>query len=342
MESIVKKHNSEWAVLAGLRFLLAFFVSITHLHNFVPNSILVHYMGTLGHASVFGFFMVSGYSIAASIQSRPEGYFFRRFKRIYPTYIFALIFTILLMNSGTLVSTSGQHIVPPSFKLIIQNLFMLQGIFAWALECNFPTWTLGIEWWCYMTAPLLIRIRNKILTWLGLIVFVVILLYGRYALGIKNSSNMTVYFDIFFRASAWVGGFAYYRERNWKTFILMILPAIVMFMKYLAMPYSIPLVLFCAFVIVMAPKIKIQNRTTRQISQWLGNMSYPYYLLHFPLLYAITAYTGIDGGTDIILVMLGIVGFGYYVVTILNKRFFEIGQYLKDSYLSRNAVSPML
>ncbi|MDB5477553.1 MAG: acyltransferase 3 [Alphaproteobacteria bacterium] len=329
-EASGKKTNSQWTILAGLRFILAVFVSATHLFNVAPNSLVVQYFGGLGHAAVMGFFMISGYSIAASITTRPKGYLSRRFMRIYPAYLFAVVFCVLLMMAGPLVSPDGQVIHQSSLKLIVQNLLMQQAIWSDALECNRPLWTLGVEWWCYMAAPMLVRFKGRNLALSGLLIFLSIFFYCRFQLGMRGPNDTVGYYfwNVLFWVSTWVGGFAYYRARSYAALALMLAPSVIFYNIYLIFPYTVMLMIACAIIIMVSAKIEIKNKKIREITEWLGDVSYPYYLLHYPLLYAITTYTAVRSGSAIIGLIMIMVFFGYYAVTFLAGR---------DGWLARHS-----
>src|SRR4051812_3996977 len=71
--------ESSWALLAGLRFFLAFIVFAGHLSWFADlGAILTGVSSFGGRPAVLGFLLISGLSIGHSIVSRPEGYFRRR------------------------------------------------------------------------------------------------------------------------------------------------------------------------------------------------------------------------------------------------------------------------
>jgi peptidoglycan/LPS O-acetylase OafA/YrhL len=119
------KISAQWSVLAGLRFILAVCVLITHSGIVAPGNILWLLVGQTGYPAVFGFFMVSGYSVAASIVARPQGYFKRRVSRIYPAYLFAIIFACLIVVPGPLHLPEGQILFLDGWKVIVGNLLML-------------------------------------------------------------------------------------------------------------------------------------------------------------------------------------------------------------------------
>jgi peptidoglycan/LPS O-acetylase OafA/YrhL len=84
----------------------------------------------LGHACVMVFFVISGYCIAASTEScrrnqvSPRAYMWRRVRRIYPPYFFAICFfaatRLVKMHAGL-----GEQL-SPSPTVWIQNLTMTQ------------------------------------------------------------------------------------------------------------------------------------------------------------------------------------------------------------------------
>jgi peptidoglycan/LPS O-acetylase OafA/YrhL len=87
--------KNEWAVLAFVRFFLAFVVLNRHL-MMVYDSIDVFGVKQFGSfAAVVGFFIISGYSIHFSIEREEEGFYIRRVRRIYPIFFIALSLAVL-------------------------------------------------------------------------------------------------------------------------------------------------------------------------------------------------------------------------------------------------------
>lgn len=72
-EGNAAKNAAEWAALGGLRFMLASIVFCTHIGAFVRLPFAVAHVADAGaFAAVLGFFVVSGYSIAASSAAKNE------------------------------------------------------------------------------------------------------------------------------------------------------------------------------------------------------------------------------------------------------------------------------
>jgi peptidoglycan/LPS O-acetylase OafA/YrhL len=113
----------------------------------------------LGYAGVQLFFVLSGYCIHRAAASRgylenPTGFKLdwcgfvgRRFFRLYPAYIGALIFTIWSNHIIT-----GQ--VP--WKEAWGNLFMLQNTFVAPIAFNDPFWSIAVEVQLYALYPLIL------------------------------------------------------------------------------------------------------------------------------------------------------------------------------------------
>jgi len=109
-----------------------------------------------GQEAVIAFFLLSGfvihYASSRNTKNNFRTYLVKRFRRIYPVFILALVlaYAISSWNAGHLINT---HDVWTS---LAGNLAMLQdhsgrpgGWFAPFSE-NMPLWSLSYEWWFYM------------------------------------------------------------------------------------------------------------------------------------------------------------------------------------------------
>lgn len=147
---------THWAVLAGTRFFLSLIVFFGHAGGFLGKTGFTAAWEDLGElAAVLAFFVISGFSIAHSIEQRPRGYIVRRLWRIWPTYLFSFFcctLPVVLLTPLWTAKTAADQTVTNG--MILGNLFMLQGLLVPVLEANAATWTLAIEEWCYLAAPL--------------------------------------------------------------------------------------------------------------------------------------------------------------------------------------------
>ena len=85
-------NNDQWALLAGLRFFLSMTVILGHCALLInTDKTGIFGAGLLNPGSaVFGFFILSGYSIAASLDRDVSDFYRRRIVRIWPLYIATL------------------------------------------------------------------------------------------------------------------------------------------------------------------------------------------------------------------------------------------------------------
>ncbi|TCK42785.1 peptidoglycan/LPS O-acetylase OafA/YrhL [Paraburkholderia sp. BL8N3] len=125
-----------------------------------------------GSAGVPIFFVISGYCIHRGTARRlladpaaPFGagnFLLRRFARIYPVLLAALLLTFAL-------DTLSQNFIPVSRKInpfdlhaCLVNLLSLQGIAGKTYGSNGALWTLSVEVQFYLVYPLLLALRRRI------------------------------------------------------------------------------------------------------------------------------------------------------------------------------------
>lgn len=118
-----------------------------------------------GHYAVLLFFVLSGFVIHFSTYkswlrstsfSIPQ-YIYKRFKRIYPPFVFAILLTFLLDSIGkslsySIYNSSSAFYVESdlSAQTFFGNLTMLQTVYTKVWGTNYPVWSLMYEWWFYL------------------------------------------------------------------------------------------------------------------------------------------------------------------------------------------------
>ena len=313
------KSDSRWDVLAALRFILATLVVITHSGIVDRSSIIFLYFGgQTGFAAVFVFFMVSGYSIAASLEKERSGYFWRRVRRIYPTFLFAIAFCFAITSFGPLTLPYGQVVEPQPSSVYLGHIFMLQGIFTGLLPQDAPLYSLAIEWWLYMIAPTLMLVGNRYAIIIGLASFC-FMCYYFYAFG--NGSPDAGHLNILLYSWSWLFGFAFYRSQSPLNTLLLIAPPLVLFGHILNLDYAPLVVGVGSATLLLADKIRISSLHVKSVMRWLGDVSYPLYLFHLPLLYLLATKTSVKNGNLLVLVVLVTVSIGYIVSSFAWDKF---------------------
>jgi peptidoglycan/LPS O-acetylase OafA/YrhL len=276
-----------WPFLGFLRFYLAVVVAANHYDAYNSGG-LVHMLGGFGgFNAVLAFLVISGYSIAHSLISSPTHYIWRRFLRIYPLFVLSLAVAVIYPAITLQGQKITEHFLPAD---VIGQLFMLDGILTPSITGNNPLWTISLEWWCYMLAPLLMRLTDRRLFVLLCVLAAVHLswivvgpvlggFYGRVYGGQK----------ICFLAVFWVLGFWYYRNRLRPAASLVLLGTVWLLTGLnrdnMDRNYQATLCLSCV-ALAVANQIQMAPMFAR-LGNLVGNTSYALYLFHIPLFRAL-------------------------------------------------------
>ena len=130
--------------------------------NVSPASLLVLPLN-LGSLGVAIFFVISGFCIHLSFQQQGKKYsefFVRRFFRIYPAYLAALLLFAFLLPSTTL-NFSGA-LANESWKQLISHLLLVHNIWAGTyMGINPSFWSLAVEVQLYLLYPALLLLVDR-------------------------------------------------------------------------------------------------------------------------------------------------------------------------------------
>lgn len=318
----------QWKILAGLRFFLAWLVVCDHLPMFIPMAqpwLTFQKLG--GFPAVVGFLLISGYSIAHSITHKPEKFYRRRFLRIYPLYVLAvLLATVPFLFVGPVIITLTQEgkFIQPDFYAFLGNLFLLQGFIADPLSSDSVVWTLSIEMTCYLLAPLFIKLSNRKLLIIISISSILFVFYPYYLSFLTKDPLQLHYahrkFDLglILLLWAWLLGFFYYRTSDQeRSRIFLIVLGCILLEQNQVVTSRWCILVYCltALILIYSPKIKISN-SSANVLNFLGDISYPLYLFHIPIMLICYAVLGIRGWFGLLLpAFLGAVFF-YYIVDV--------------------------
>ncbi|MGU7775096.1 acyltransferase family protein [Burkholderia sp. MR1-5-21] len=125
-----------------------------------------------GSAGVPIFFVISGYCIhrntALKLAADPAyrlntpNFWARRFARIYPVLLAALLFTLALDSISLQIEPVSHKIRDIGLASFLVNLFSLQGVAGYTYGSNGALWTLSLEVQFYAIYPLLFAVRRRI------------------------------------------------------------------------------------------------------------------------------------------------------------------------------------
>ena len=280
-----------WEVLAVTRFCLALIVAAYHIQMYFGSSSdpwkVVGIVGNLnGQAAVVGFLLISGFSICHSLVSSPRNYLWRRFLRIYPLYLTGILLTCWWCGDRPSGPMGNASVEWPPGSQIFGQILMLDGVVTRTLDGNLALWTIGLEWWCYMAAPLLLAVNKRLM--LPILVILAAAHLSWIFLGPKLGGHyMHTAFGlkIWFMSVFWVLGFWYYLNcSNAGTPCKLVLAVWLLTgvnQDNLGAHSQITLMLSC-MALIAAPHVVVP-RWLCPFCTWLGNVSYPLYLLHLPV-----------------------------------------------------------
>lgn len=288
-----------WANLAFIRFFLAWIVMCHHFRNIIPSSYFLSFFDKFdGFAAVLSFLVISGFSIAHSISKRSQKFYQRRLMRIYPLYIFSifLAFIPFLPIVHSLMSSELSHIDRPTLSNVIGNIFGSQTFVVFPLSSNGAVWSLGVEFFCYLLAPLLMKLRTRqILSLIAISAACYLLFPALQIVQIKNLPYSRFGFPFLMLFWAWLLGFFYFfNHKRLAAKILLVCLGCVAIGMYDRESLAIFTYILTTITLIWSASknnnFTLPGRVLRAFN-YLGELSYPLYLFHVPLIPIILALT---------------------------------------------------
>jgi peptidoglycan/LPS O-acetylase OafA/YrhL len=290
-----------WPILAGLRFFFAFWVLCDHTYIFGPASRAMPVLSLSGLMPVTCFLSISGFSIHHSICTQPVGYFARRFWRIFPTNIATVAIAFFAYQYfGFLTDGAGHQVPPPDLKTWLVYLIPAQAVIYAFMPVLFPSWSLSIEVIYYLIAPILVRTRANVIVLLAMLSAAAFATWNyfprqwapEYVAEATNGIGLAVF------AWAWLSGWIAYSARHSNLSLALFLVAGCLCV--LGQPYGFGLLdkvanvsayatwLITTLILFKRPKIRM-GPSLRRALNYLGDISFPLYLCHFPILFVLTS-----------------------------------------------------
>lgn len=309
-------------VLDSLRGLAAMIVCLHHL-LFINSSYfdahreeswcnMLFKIAELNKEAVLFFFVLSGFSIGLSLKSKqpdsPETineYIYRRFKRILPIYLIALLFTLL---SGIVMQQV--HLHNYSAWNLLGNLLFLQTAdiieSSWFIPYGFngPLWSLSFEFFFYCFFPLVYLVNRKYLSRINIEVKYAALMLLSIAAFTISKKFFVPYLTFFSAFIVWLSGYLISRTYlKGQTYHLLFTGAFLFAVLYILAGRHIlssnTLLFICKGLIIAAifylitfySKSTIVQRVAAgpvwildKIFNYIGRGSYATYALHYPLM----------------------------------------------------------
>ena len=230
--------------------------------------------------AVVGFLLVSGYSIAASLELDDKSFYLRRFKRIYPLYFFSLVMAVVLeLWLGRYVLPN--YIFEPTGSLAaFCNLIFLQTFLVKPIAFDGVVWSLAVEVSYYVAGPYL---RNVSLTHFAVLIFISAIFFL-----LPRSYDGGQIYVYFLKMNAvkyfwpFAMGFILYHQRSTALTTCFGLTGTVLVWMSDENSSNLAVVTFIlSFLIFLAARSNMFKRV--KFLDYLGDVSYPLYLVQIPV-----------------------------------------------------------
>ncbi|TWI81400.1 peptidoglycan/LPS O-acetylase OafA/YrhL [Lacibacter cauensis] len=273
------------------------------------------------------FFVLSGFILAINAKDKIDlkQFYFNRFARIYPLYLFALLATLALIRS----------LRPFEFELdfhrVVLSVFLVQSwTEKYALVYNYPGWSLSVEIFFYLLFPFLfkglqlLRFKHRVLV-VGLFWVVMQTLFIVFA---QQKEAWVLYHPLFHLSTFVVGilgGMLYKEKQAWVMAhqallerIFLVSALLLLFLMFtgnvvFSQVYhdGLPAPVFLLFIfIVSLNRHQLFNGFCKRVPVYLGEISYGLYILQVPVYRLLTQTFGLKAS-------LSATSFFYFYLLVL-------------------------
>ena len=235
-----------------------------------------------GYMGVEFFFMISGFVIYLTLlnSKNTQAFLYKRFTRIYPTFLFCLALTF------TIVLIFGLPMRQRSLYQAVGNIFIATNVFGFK-PVDGVYWTLEIEIFFYLSIALLLFFNKLkyILVWGTLFLSLTWLNHFTHVIPAKLAIVLNVYYNCLFFAGILFYFIKFRKARvAWHIHVLIIATyATALLVLPLMQERIIVTIFYLAFYLFSYDLLKLHAKPLL----FLGKISYPLYLLHQNIGYVI-------------------------------------------------------
>ena len=272
-------------------------VVIYHFGDVYPfnSEYLAHFFS---HSDIFVsyFFFLSGFVLFVSYYNKKNStnyeFWIKRVARIYPLYLLALLFFIILV-----IPLWGEEI---SLKELTLNLLLLQ---SWnhdtALSLNYPGWSLSVEMFFYLTFPFILQIAKKLSINKNIIICLIIWISSQLItiFYFNKSYNPLIHINCFWGGLALAKALTENKKSKLLSFLIpyagvLLTISTIAFILIVGTPNTIikyghnglltPIYALFTFGLIYSKNVVTQVFSNSSLV-YLGNISYGVYILQFPV-----------------------------------------------------------
>lgn len=256
----------------------------------------------IANTAIAVFFFISGYLMPLTYESAylPAGFgqsvkrfYLNRFLRIYPLYWVSLLMWLAGFIALNSIRTGGRVLEVDSVTIL--SNFALIGVLEFERFLLLPpTWTLDLEMQFYLIVPMIILLMEKRQFWRIVFGFLaigsLILCLANDPIGVETKTKLDLILPTWFYL--FYAGLVSYKYK-WPEFfvqrasrgllVALFLTSLLFFHGLLSREF-----ILSAFLIVIAAYLlRLQKEgRTGPLDKFIGEFSYPLYILHWPVLAA--------------------------------------------------------
>jgi peptidoglycan/LPS O-acetylase OafA/YrhL len=265
-------------------------ISPSKAQELIPN--FIGFMGVYGKYAVQVFLVVAGYLTAKSLIQTLQNYgliktIINRYLRLMPTYMVAIIFTILCATLARTVQYESYMGEPETFPQLLAHVFFLQNILSYE-SISVGVWYIAIDWQLYMFVACLLFFLKSFKN-IVIVLFIVMLSALVY---FSQHTEFDNYF-IYFIGAYGLGVFAYIAEdtSQGKTQSIAKVLLSLFVILILGITFYDPIIknlveIITALLLYIFGKKPYtpQNIMWSKIFMWFSQRSYCAFLIHFSVL----------------------------------------------------------
>lgn len=282
------------------RFLAAMSIVIFHFgqDTFFYQNDYISFLSGSANLGVSYFYLLSGFIMIIAYFNKKEvstiEYYQNRLARVYPTYLFALIFFFIINHFYI------------DWRALLLNIFTIQ---SWVpgkvLSYNGPGWSISVEMFFFLCFPFLLKLyKSKInpkiyftaifLIWLSTQILInYVVKFGNFDLIHNHRLREFIYYNPMMHINEFLignaAGIFFIRKMKPKNYDILILITVILLMltiKFIGLEFHNGLlaVLFVPLIILICANNGIITKVfNHRILVYLGSISYSLYIIQFPL-----------------------------------------------------------